>query len=168
MPINPADLMPIGRLTRPHGVRGDLTLQMTTRHAPRLDEVDEVYVGATFERRAVLDARWHKGAWLVRFDRCPDRTAAETLRGQTVWVARTTYPLPPGQHYPDQILACEVVTESGEVLGRVTDILETGANDVYVVTGEAGEILLPVIPQVILAVEVPAKRITVHLLEGLR
>lgn len=168
MSPNPADLMPIGRLTRPHGVRGELALHLTTRHAPALDDVDEVFLGAHYERRAVLDARWHKTMWLVRLERCPDRNAAEALRGQTVWVARATYPLPPGQYYPDQILACDVITDTGEALGQVTDILETGANDVYVVTGAAGEVLLPVIPQVILAVDVPAKRITVHLLEGLR
>jgi 16S rRNA processing protein RimM len=81
--------------------------------------------------------------------------------------------LPEGEYYYHEILDCEVVTDTGETLGTVTDILSPGANDVWVVTpphtaGKKGQdILLPVIDDVVLDVNIADKRVTVHILDGL-
>jgi 16S rRNA processing protein RimM len=77
-------------------------------------------------------------------------------------------PLPSGRYYQRQIIGLGVVTDEGESLGEVVDILETGANDVYVVQGAQGEILLPAISSVIRQIDLDAGCLTVHLLEGLR
>ena len=76
--------------------------------------------------------------------------------------------LPEGEFYYHELLGLSVLDETGEPLGKVTEIMQTGANDVYVVTNEAGrEILLPAIAEVILEVDLEFKEMKVHLLPGL-
>jgi len=113
--------------------------------------------------------RVRRGELLMRLADCADREAAEAFRGQLVQIrVEQAAPLPSGQYYQHQIIGLPVVTEEGEALGDVTEILETGANDVYVVSGPQGEILLPAIGSVIRQIDLEVRRITVHLLEGLR
>ena len=106
---------------------------------------------------------------MIQLEDCADREAAEAFRGQLIQI-RTgeAAPPPPGSYYYHQIVGLSVVTEEGEALGEVTEILETGSNDVYVITGPTGELLLPALTSVILQIDLEAKRMTVHLLEGLR
>jgi 16S rRNA processing protein RimM len=90
------------------------------------------------------------------------------LRGKAIYVRVDDLPpLPSGVYYLHQIEGLEVITEQGENLGRVKEILKTGANDVYVVQGERGEILLPAIPQVIREVRLEKGKIIVRMMEGL-
>ncbi len=97
-----------------------------------------------------------------------DRNSAEELRGHLVQVrSQEAAPLGPGEYYEHQILGLNVVTTGGEALGRVAEILETGANDVYVVHGPRGEILLPARKEVIQDINLEAGRMTVILLPGL-
>lgn len=81
-------------------------------------------------------------------------------------------PLPPGRYYIFQLIGLECVTPSGQKLGTITDVLQTGANDVYVVKPYPGvtkqrEILLPVIEDVVLEIDLDGKRVVVELLDGL-
>jgi 16S rRNA processing protein RimM len=93
---------------------------------------------------------------------------AEELRGALLEVVREqTDPLPPGAYYHYQVLGLEVFTTGGERLGRVTEILATGSNDVYVVQGPRGEVLIPATREVITAVDLSAGRITITPLPGL-
>jgi 16S rRNA processing protein RimM len=95
--------------------------------------------------------------------------AAARLRDQTVLVEiADVVPLKKGQYYQYQLIGLKVITEAGEALGELTEILETGANDVYVVTGAEGrEILLPATDEVIRAIEVERGEMVVRRLEGL-
>ncbi|MCC6190018.1 MAG: 16S rRNA processing protein RimM, partial [Anaerolineales bacterium] len=163
------DLRTVGRVIRPHGVRGDLLLESLTDFPERLREVDVVYLGEAAEPHRLSAARLHRGYWIVRLDGCADRDCAEQYRGQLVQARlASAAPLPPGQYYHHQLLGLAVVTEAGEVLGELVEILETGANDVYVVRGPQGEILLPAIRSVIREINLETRQITAHLLDGLR
>ncbi len=165
----PPDLLPIGRVLRPHGVRGELLLETLTDLPQPLDEVETVYLGEAAEPHPLDGVRLHRGQLLIQLKDCPDRNAAELIRGQLVQIRiEASTPPPPGSYYHHQIVGLSVVTETGEALGEVTEILETGANDVYVVAGPNGELLLPALQSVILKVDLEAKRLTVHLLDGLR
>jgi 16S rRNA processing protein RimM len=105
---------------------------------------------------------------LLKFEGVDDRTQAETLRGQWVWLPiEEAVPLEEGECYLHQLLHMRVVTEDGEELGEVVDLIETGANMVYVVRGTRGEILVPDIKEVVVDVDVGARQITVRLLDGL-
>jgi 16S rRNA processing protein RimM len=161
----------VGRVVRPHGVRGELVLEVMTEFPLHLAEVETVYVGEAAVPHPLRRVRQQRGQQIViQLADCLDRNAAETYRGQLVQIkTEQAAPLPPGRYYHHQILGLAVVTEAGEALGQVTEILETGANDVYVVTGAAGEeLLLPALRSVILLIDLEARRMTVHVPEGLR
>ena len=117
----------------------------------------------------VQACRTSRGRLLVELAECTDRDGAETLRGLEMYVSLgSAPPLPEGTYYQWQILGLLVVTGSGESLGKVVEILETGANDVYVVRGEGGqELLLPAIEDVVKEVDLEGGRMTVALLPGL-
>jgi 16S rRNA processing protein RimM len=97
------------------------------------------------------------------------RTQAEQLRGQLVQIPiEEAIPLPEGSYYHYQLLGLQVATAAGEILGVVTEILETGANDVYVVQNrDQAEILLPAIPDVVKAIDLEKGQMIVELLDGL-
>jgi 16S rRNA processing protein RimM len=157
----------IGKVLRPHGIRGELRLEMHTDTPAHLQEVDTVYVGEKHKAYRLKSFRVHMGLILVTLAGLPDRTTADALRGEIVSVKfAEAAPLKQGEFYHHQVMGLQVVSDTGEALGVVSEIITTGANDVYVVKGEAGEILLPAIKSVILKIEPPL--MTVHLLEGLR
>ena len=94
---------------------------------------------------------------------------AGRFRNQWVYVkAKDVPPLPEGKHYKYEMIDLNVVDDNGNTLGKLAEILETGANDVYIIRDEAGkEILLPAIPSVILNVDMEARLVKVHLIDGL-
>ena len=96
-------------------------------------------------------------------------TAAQALRDEYVYVrAADAQPPPDGCHYWHRVIGLEVVTTEGHRLGEVEEILQTGANDVYVVrTPDGGEVLVPAIDEIITAIDTSAGTITVELMPGL-
>lgn len=165
----PSEFLAVGRVVRPHGMRGELLLETLTAFPEPLEDVETVYLGENAAPHPLRDVRFHRGQLLIQLADCLDRDQAETFRGQLVQIhARQAAPLPPGRFYHHQIIGLVVVTEDGEDLGEVVEILATGANDVYLVAGAQGEILLPAISDVIRQIDLDAHRMTVHLLEGLR
>jgi 16S rRNA processing protein RimM len=110
----------------------------------------------------------HGQDFVAQFAGCLTRDQAERLRGQVLWLRADLLPdLPEGVYYHYQILGLHVVTDDGRALGTVAEILQTGANDVYIVRGDSGEILLPAIDSVIRRVELVEGTLTVHLIDGL-
>jgi 16S rRNA processing protein RimM len=158
----------VARVRRPFGVQGELLLEILTDFPRRLLQAERVYAGREHRAHTVASLRCHGEEMLLRLEDISDRDRAETLRGEALFIRTDDLPpLPPGVFYLHQIEGLEVITEQGENLGRVKEILKTGANDVYVVQGEKGEILLPAIPQVIREVRLEEGRMVVRLLEGL-
>jgi len=105
---------------------------------------------------------------LLKLGGCDDRNAAEGLRGLLVQVpVDDAVPLEEGEYYHFQIVGLRVETDAGELLGRVVEVLETGANDVYVVRGPRGEVLLPAVESVVDVLDPAAGRMVVHLLPGM-
>jgi 16S rRNA processing protein RimM len=158
----------IARVIKPWGVRGDLKLEVLTDFPDRLNRLTRVYLGPEAVPHTVAHFRWHSGELLLRLTDVGDRNAAELLRDQLVQIARPdAVELPPGQFYEHQIIGLKVVTEDGELLGQVVEVLATGANDVYVVQGPRGEVLLPARIEVVRAIDLDAGTMTVRLLPGL-
>jgi 16S rRNA processing protein RimM len=159
----------VGRVSRPHGLRGELRVEIHTDYPERFAVYKQLYVGPSFVPYKIKKHRFHHGRVLLTLEGVDDRTKAEALQGQWVWIAiEDAIPLQEGEYYLHQVLGLQVTTVEGEALGRVTEVIETKANDVYVVQGTQGEVLLPAIPQVIVKVDVQAGQMTVRLLDGLR
>jgi 16S rRNA processing protein RimM len=159
----------IGRVARPFGLRGELKMQLLTDYHEQLGRLRTVYLGPQAQPWEIEAIRLHKAAALLKLDGCDDRTAAEALRGALVQIAREdAVPLKEGEYYEHQIVGMTVVEEDGTLLGEVVEIISTGANDVYVVRGTDGELLLPAIESVILEIDLDVDRMVVHVMEGLR
>lgn len=164
----------LGRVRRPHGVRGELMLQLMTDYPERIAALDKVYLAADPEGAGavaypVARTRRHRGGLILHLETVRDRDQADLLRDQWVLVAiENAVPLEDGEFYLFQLFDLQVVTIDGEVLGTVRDVIETGANDVYVVDGGAhGEVLIPATAEVVCSVDLGAQRITVNLPDGL-
>ncbi len=161
----------IGQVVRAHGIRGEISVAVLTDFPERLDTTEWVYLGNEFEADAyrLEKYRWHKKNVLLTLAGVTDRTQAEQLRGQLVQVpVEEAVPLPEGDYYLYQLKGLQVITTDGKVLGKITNILETKANDVYVVKGDGPqEILLPAIPDVVKAIDIQKGRMIVKLIEGL-
>lgn len=161
----------IGRVTRAHGVRGEISVVVLTEFPERFDTTEWVYLGNEMEADAyrVKKHRWHKINVLLTLEGVTDRTAAEQLRGLLVQVpVEDAVPLPEGSYYLYQVIGLPVFTTEGERLGVLSNMLETKANNVYVVLNENGkEILLPVISDVVKSIDLQKGQIVVELIEGL-
>jgi 16S rRNA processing protein RimM len=130
----------------------------------------KIYLGRRRRPAVVRTIARHGQFYLLRLEGVEDRDAAEKHRGGDVYLRQSEIPaLPRGTYYHWQIVGLEVLTEEGEDLGSVTEILQTGANDVYVVRAEhGGEILLPAIESVVRDVDLESRTMHVRLLPGLR
>lgn len=161
--------MVIARVLAPHGVRGELKCAVLTDVPRRFATTKQVYLGPHYDCFQVVRARLQGHNVLLQLDGITTREAAERWRNALVEVPATERaPLPRGSYYWQDVIGLAVVTDEGERLGRVREILQTGANDVYVVDTEPGELLLPAIKDVVRRVDVAGGELVVHLMEGMR
>jgi 16S rRNA processing protein RimM len=150
----------------PRGVRGELTVDLLTDSPQRFQPGATVWAGRA--AYVVRRARAHRAALLLELEGIDTREQAETLRGLLLEVPEQDLsPLREDQYYRFQILGMEVVERDGQPLGRVEEVLDTGANDVYVVRNEEGELLIPAIDAVVKEVDVAGRRMVVELMAGL-
>lgn len=159
----------IGFLRRPHGVSGEIIMDLHTDFPDRIKAGRKVYIGDDHEAATFGSVRVHGNGLLVSLRGYDTPETAGRFRNQWVYVKAKDVPsLPEGRHYKYEMIDLDVVDDNGNALGKLVEILETGANDVYIVRDESGkETLLPAIPSVILSVDMEARVIKVHLLEGL-
>jgi 16S rRNA processing protein RimM len=150
-------------------VRGEVIVELYTDFPERLTPGLSVFAGEAHERLTISSRRAHKEGLLVSFEGLDTPELAGRYRNQILYVVRADSPeLPPGEYYHHQLLGIHVVDDGGVPLGTLTEIIETGANDVYAVAAASGaEVLIPAIPQVVLGVDLEARIMRVHLLPGL-
>ena len=159
----------IGRILKPHGVRGELRVEILTELPERFTWLDSVYIGKEDPTLYKLEGvRFHKSLVLLKLKDCDDRNSADLLRSQLVQIPEAEgLPLEEGEYYLHQVIGLEVYTEEGDFLGHVKEMLETKANNVFVVRDTKKEILLPDIDEVIREIDFDSGRILVTLLPGL-
>ena len=144
-------------------------MEVYTDFPERLQAKRVVYAGEKHAPLTIRSSRFHNEGLLLAFQGITTPEQIGLYRNQILYVTTADRPdLPEGEFYHDELLGLEVVSEDGRSLGALSEILETGANDVFVVTDPAGrELLLPVIAEVILSIDLPGRVIRVHLLPGL-
>ena len=159
----------VGFLRRPHGLQGEIIMDLHTDFPERMQSGRKLFVGENHQSATLTNVRPHQSGLLVKFKGVETPDEAGKYRNQWVFIlAKDAPPLPEGQIYRHKLIGFKVVDEHDNPLGELVEILETGANDVYVVRDDSGkEILLPAIPSVILDLDVGARLMRVHLLEGL-
>ncbi|MFN8435710.1 MAG: ribosome maturation factor RimM [Anaerolineales bacterium] len=159
----------IGYLRRPHGVQGEVIMDLHTDFPDRIKSGRQVYIGEKYEAFTIGSVRVHGNGLLVKLRGFDSPETAGRFRNQWVYVKSTEVPaLPEGQHYKHELIGLTVMTDDDTKLGLLNEVLETGANDVYVIVNEDGkEILLPAIPDVVLEINMADKIMRVHLIDGL-
>ncbi len=169
------DYIAVGLIRRPHGLHGEVQLDVLTDHpAVRFAPGASVWLGppelAAGQRPTaarVASMRTHDQRLLVRFDGVDDRDAAAALSGQSVYVPTDhVLPLEADSYYPHELIGLAVVTTDGQPVGRVADLMNAGASDILVVQGER-PILVPMIGDVIANVDIAAGQITIVPIPGL-
>jgi 16S rRNA processing protein RimM len=163
------EFMVVGRIRRPHGVHGDVVVEIYTDSPESLIPKKAIFIGEKHVKLIIARRRQHNEGLLLGFEGISSPEQAGRYRNQILSIAASETPeLPKGRYYFHDLLDLKVVDEAGNNLGILTEILETGANDVYVVKVPTGrELLLPAIPDVVLNVDLEEKLIKVRLLPGL-
>lgn len=165
-------LIEAGTVMRPHGLRGEVVVDVKSDLLDRVVGGMKVRLKTRAGDESVPEielARVHKGRLVVKLVGVDSREDAEALRARTLWLTREQVgELPEGRYFVQDVLGLSVYTESGEYLGRIEEVLSMPASDVYVVRGVGGEILLPVVDEVVRDVDIEGGRMVVHLMEGLR
>jgi 16S rRNA processing protein RimM len=144
----------VGFLRRPHGLKGEILMDVLTNFPERLRSGKTVYIGDQHEPARIASIRGHNVEKIVRISGVETPEQAAQFRNKTMFIKADSLPeLPEGEYYHHQLIGMNVLDEAGTLLGKLTTILETGANDVYVVkTPEGKELLLPAVEEVVLEI----------------
>lgn len=157
----------LGKLRRAHGVRGEIPLEVYTQMLELLLPDCVVYVGEDHQPYTIEAIRWKQELLLLKFTEINDRTDVSELTNKLVYVTTETLPaLSEDEYYFHELIGLQVFEEDGLFLGVLTEILETGANDVYLIKDDAGEeILIPATEEMILEIDPDQEKMIVSRME---
>ncbi|WP_325524742.1 ribosome maturation factor RimM [Sporomusa sp.] len=164
--MSETDLITIGKIVAPHGVRGDVRIFPLTDFPDRFHDLKTVFIDDVGQLK-LESARPHKKFILLKFAEINTMNDAERLSGKLIKIGREdVVKLPEGQYYIFDIIGLNVFTEEGEQLGVITDVLQPGSNDVYVVEQQGKrELLIPAIKDVVKKIDIAGKQMVVKLQE---
>ncbi len=169
----PTGYLAVGLIVAPHGLKGEMRVELHTDYPDRFTPGLELFFGQALTPITVRSSRPHKGHLLIHFEDVYNREDAEALRNQWLFVAEEdAMGLEEGIYYIHDLIGLTVLTTEGETLGTITDVLFTGANEVYVVkpvatSGRSKDILIPAIADVVQTVDLEEGVLTVEVPEGL-
>lgn len=161
----------IGRIIGIHGLKGALRFRPDNPDSETINKDSNVALeidGEWRDYKVVRIADGGKGVRRLELEGISDANAAEALKGVIVSVAEADLAPPaPNEFYFSQVIGCEVVLDDGSVLGTIEEVFATGANDVWIVRGGGREVLVPVIADVVKAIDLAARRMTITAVPGL-
>ena len=161
----------VGVITSTHGVHGEVKVFPTTDDVKRFKKLKEVLLdtGKELKPMEVESVKFFKNMVILKFKGFDNINDIEIYKGKDLLVTRDkAVKLGPDENFIVDLIGLSVITDEGEELGTLKDVLQTGANDVYVVERKNGkEVLLPAIKQCILDVNLDEQKMTVHVLDGL-
>ena len=165
------DMLRVGVISSTHGVRGEVKVFPTTDDPARFEELETVLLDTGKEKLEleIAGVKFFKNMVILKFKGYDSINDVERYRGRDLWITREqAVPLGEDENFVADLIGLAVVTDGGETLGTMKDVMFTGANDVYVVERENGkELLLPAIKDCVLDVDLENGVMTVHVLDGL-
>ena len=160
-----------GEIVNTHGVRGEVKVFPTTDDANRFKKLKKVILDTGMEKKEleIQGVKFFKQFVILKFKGIDNINDIEKYKGKSLYVTReNAVKLKKDEYFIADLIDMQVVLEDGTLLGILTDVMKTGANDVYCVESEKyGEVLLPAIGECILDVDVEGRKMTVHLMPGL-
>jgi 16S rRNA processing protein RimM len=164
-------MIAVGRIAKSVGIKGELKVVPLTDDPHRFSSLTKVWIGrdeATSESCTINSVRITGGKIFLKLNELGSRTDAESKRNDLIFIPEEDASGPPqGSYYIHEIVGMEVSTDRGEVLGKVREVLQLPANDVWVVLRGKKEILIPATKEIIAAVDVERRTIVIHPIEGL-
>lgn len=166
------DLFRVGVIANTHGIKGEVKVFPTTDNPERFKKIKKVILDAKREKidLEIQSARFFKNLVIVKFKGIDDINNIEKYKGCDLYVTReNATPLNEGEYYIADLIDMRVVDEEGNELGVLFDVMQTGANDVFVIKLKENdkELLLPNIPDCVLDVNMDERTVKVHVLDGL-
>lgn len=165
------ELLQVGVVTQTHGIRGEVKVFPTTDDAGRFRDLKKVFLDTGREKLPleIQGVKFFKQFVIVKFKGLDTINEVERFRRCPLLVPREdAVPLEEDEYYIADMIGMQVETEDGKVFGTLKDVMETGANDVYVIDSIShGEVLVPAIKECIRKVDVAEGKMTVHLMDGL-
>ena len=165
------NLLQVGVITTTHGVRGEVKVFPTTDDANRFKKLKNVILDTGKEQLdlEITQVNFFKNLVILKFKGIDNINDIEKYKGKSLYVTReNAVKLKKNEYFIADLIGLKAVTEDGTELGSITDVLQTGANDVYVVKQPDGEeVLIPAIKDCVLKVDLEAGVMTLHLLDGL-
>lgn len=166
------DMLQVGVITQTHGIRGEVKVFPTTDDAARFKKLKKVTLDNGKERREleIASVKFFKNLVILKFKGIDNINDVEKYKKAPLYVTREdAVPLGENEYFIADLIGLKVVSDEGENLGVLDDVLQIGANDVYVVKCDNGEeILVPAIKDCVKNVDIEGNEITLHLLPGLR
>lgn len=158
-----------GKITGTHGIRGEMRLDPWCDSAEFLSSFHTLYISDDgSEKWTGVTCRPHKNIAILKVPEITSVEEAERFRGKVVYINRSDVKLPDGKYFVQDLLGCTVSDADDErVYGKITDVSKTGANDVWHITNEKGEYLIPVIDDVVVSVDIDDKKVLIHAMKGL-
>lgn len=159
----------IGKIVSAVGIRGEVKIDNWSESSIFFEPGKEIYIGSNLLPVRVEKFSLRKGMPVVKFSEVKDRTEAEKLRGKVCFADETDFePLPEGSYYVKDLVGCRIVDlKTGDDIGELVDVLTGGSQDLYKITGDFGESLIPAVDAFIKKVDIGEKKIYVTLIEGL-
>lgn len=162
------EFLEVGQITSTHGVMGEMRVQPWADSPEFLCRFKTLYVGPTHWPIRVERARVHKNMVILKLEGITDVPGAVAMRNQVLHVARADVQLPPGHFFLADLTGLEVrCADSGQVLGKISEVLTPPAHNVYVVRGGPRELLIPAVDEFVLETNVDGGYITVRLIDGM-
>ena len=160
------DWIPVGRVTRTHGLKGELKFFPTDKDDLAIQSDQQILLGeAKFKIKSVRGA---KSPFIIKFEGVDSIEAAQSLAGQEVQVAREDFEsLPKGEYYRFEIEGLKAFDDTGKYYGVIEEIIATGSIDVYVGRGDGKEWLVPMIDSVVQNIDLEEGKLIFHCVEGL-
>ena len=161
-----SDLITIGRIIAPWGIKGQVSVQIETDFPQRFSPSEQVFIDG--KPVTIVDVSWHRGRPLIKFNTIDCTEDARQLRGKPIEIPQSQIqPLPEDHYYHFQLIGLEVRTVGGEHLGKIREVLAGESNDTYVVQGTEGEILIPAIEDVVKSIDLAHGYMEIEPIAGL-
>lgn len=166
------ELLQVGVITSTHGVRGEVKVFPTTDDPTRFKKLKKIILDTGKEQLEleIAGVKFFKNMVILKFREFDNINDVEKYRQKKLYVTReNAVKLKKNEYFIADLIGLRVQTDEGEALGELTDVIQTGANDVYVVrTIDEDELLLPAIRECIREVDIEARNMVVHMMPGLR
>ncbi len=157
----------VGRIGRAHGVLGEATIEVQTDDPDIRFQVGNKLTLDNGRQLTIRSSRWHNQILLLAFDGVADRNQIEELRDQLISSDVDLGSLAPGEYHFQQLIGCEVFQQNGELIGKVDEIVKLPGQDLLSVSRSGAQVLIPMVKQIIIEINVLAKKIVVNPPEGL-